>query len=209
MTEVARLRCGELGRWAAAVFDYVDLIEKSEWLEAHPGSATVLSNDLAALLAAAGVLAGNGSVGDCPALLKGEETGDKGPIARTLIVDDTPEALVRTFRQLAGWPGVSVAAWLFERRRSESKEEALVRAAAAVREFQPDIIVMDQQMPPISGAELIVRLESETDRELGFVGNSAAWPGPLNAVGAVGNLEKGRNLRPFGEALRSWRRRHE
>jgi hypothetical protein len=102
---------------------------------------------------------------------------------------------------------VTLSAWLFVPFAGESSEAAYLRSVAAVLDERPDILVMDQQMTPIAGDVLIRRLQAASDRELLFVGNSAAWPEPLNVAGAVGNLWKGQKTAAFAEVVSIFRDR--
>lgn len=70
---------------------------------------------------------------------------------RALIVDDEPIARRVLREELAGFPDIDVVA------EAANGEEAL----AAIRKFQPDVVLLDLEMPGMGGFEVVRRLDGE------------------------------------------------
>lgn len=125
-------------------------------------------------------------------------------------VDDDAAEIVRTMRALAGWPGIEVMPFRFTAdlapgaTQDKSRVWGLLRAAAkAVLELKPDIVLMDEGMPPIDGGQLIDVIRSfHPESRVEFVGNSGGAGDHLRLAGAIGNMRKGLDLEPLETAIR-------
>jgi len=121
---------------------------------------------------------------------------------KVLIVDDTPEEIVRTFRAVAGRTGLTIDAIQVFGDFSGDREEALQAAAQLVVERGPDIVLMDQGMGSIKGSDLVRAVRGlEAGAGVVFVGNTGGSPDELEEAGAIGNMDKGRNIRPLETAI--------
>lgn len=126
---------------------------------------------------------------------------------KVLIVDDGLEEIVRTFRALAGAPGLAVGALQVDIDWGSDRETALRQTAEAVLAAKPDIVLMDQGMPVISGSELIGAIRGLPAGDgIVFVGNTGGSPDELNDAGAIGNCDKGRHLSPVVRAINRFAR---
>lgn len=123
------------------------------------------------------------------------ETGPSQP-ARLLIVDDTLKEIVATWAAVCGWPNLELNALHAVALEDEHEDDFCGRIAEAIVQLEhPDIVLMDQGMPPTNGMAVIWRIRSlDPSSRIVFVGNTGGDPGELNAAGAIGNCEKGRNL---------------
>ncbi len=137
----------------------------------------------------------------------GGSSGCSGPDRdlTVLIVDDEPGMIVTTFRALAGWPGLTFDALLVENDIGGSSQELLAAVTGSILERSPDIVLMDQGMLPISGSRVIQcvrenRVSSE-EPPLVFVGNTGGSANELRQAGAIGNLDKGRDISPMFQAI--------
>jgi hypothetical protein len=123
-----------------------------------------------------------------------------------LVVDDEPEMIVRTILRLAGWPGLSLHALLIKGSWDQKPADTIGFAASAIVSVEPAVVLMDQGLGRVNGSAVIeeaLRLCPELNTV--FVGNTGGSPEELNAVGAIGNCNKGRDLSPVRRALRRWR----
>jgi len=123
---------------------------------------------------------------------------------RVLIVDDCVDEIVKTFSALAGSPGLEIGCFRVQIDWGADRQAALQQTAAAVLAAKPDIVLMDQGMPCISGSQLVGAIGgmlTEHDHIV-FVGNTGGSPEELNEAGAIGNCGKGRDLSPVRQAIR-------
>lgn len=123
-----------------------------------------------------------------------------------LIVDDELDMIVRTFRAIAGWPGLTFEMLLVTDRHDETSPfELLPSVANWVCERGSDIVLMDQGLGSTRGSDVITQV-MEWQRECGrkipvFVGNTGGTPDSLQLAGAIGNMNKGRDIDPLVRAV--------
>jgi CheY-like chemotaxis protein len=200
------------GALAQAAQDYATVAESAlfaDEADRDDGAWRELLAGFAALCEAAGVPWPDGASVDRSALAADRERlaaavrrpNPAGRTARALVIDDTPKFLVGTFKALVGWPDLAVSLRYFAAAPGEGREGAILRMKRAVEQVSPDIILMDMQMPPMTGADLARRLR-ETRPEQVVVGNTNGPIERLAAAGAIGNCRKGADLAPVEEALR-------
>ena len=135
----------------------------------------------------------------------GDASGRPAPdrTLSVLIVDDEAKQIVRTFRAIAGWPGLAIGAIMPCCGWNDDAAKALAATAADVIACRPDIVVMDQGIGGIRGSDLIRKIGELMPDGLRvvFVGNTGGSPQELEEAGAIGNMDKGENIRPFLIAL--------
>jgi len=123
---------------------------------------------------------------------------------KVLIVDDCVNDIVKTFSALAGGPGLDIGCLFVQIGWNDDRQTALQKTAAAVLAEKPDIVLMDQGMPPINGSDLVRAVDemmTEQDRIV-FVANTGGSPDELNSAGAIGSCRKGDDLSPMRQAIR-------
>lgn len=122
---------------------------------------------------------------------------------RVLIVDDSPDEVIRTFRAIVGWPGLDIEALVVTVGWNSQRDVALQDTARAVIERQPDVVLMDQGIGLIRGSDVILKIRQlEPEAKMVFVGNTGGSPEDLEGAGAIGNMSKGCDLWPFKAGLR-------
>lgn len=123
-----------------------------------------------------------------------------------LVVDDEPGMIVRTILGLAGWPGLSLLGLHVKGGWDQKPADTVGFAASAIVSLEPAILLMDQGLGRVNGSDVILEARRLCpDLNTVFVGNTGGSPEELNAVGAIGNCNKGRDLSPVRRALRRWR----
>lgn len=129
---------------------------------------------------------------------------------RVVIVDDDVNEIVRTVRNLAGWPCLQFDPLHFrpncDRWNCPSEKVAeIVRAAAqTIVDRRPDIVVMDEGLPISNGGEIIKAVKAlKPESKMQFVGSTGGSGDQLKAAGALLNLEKGGNPGILEQAI--WR----
>jgi two-component system LytT family response regulator len=110
---------------------------------------------------------------------------------RILIVDDMPLSRQRTQRYLADEPDVVVVG---ECRDAESALEAITR-------LEPDILLLDVQMPGLTGFQLLERIPEDRRPAVVFVTAFAEFAVKAFAVQAVDYLLKPFDRERLGQAL--------
>ncbi|KPJ85769.1 hypothetical protein AMJ57_01870 [Parcubacteria bacterium SG8_24] len=121
-----------------------------------------------------------------------------------LVVDDEPEAIVRTISALVGWPDLDFRVLHVPGREGVSRKDALGSVAASIISLAPDIVLMDQGMYPAEGSGVILKVrELDPRSSIVFVGNTGGSPEDLQRAGAIGNCDKGRDPTPVRQAI--WR----
>ena len=119
-----------------------------------------------------------------------------------LIVDDYINEIMSTFRAIAGWPEMTIDAQWVQTDYDTDQATILTGEAQKVVAAKPDIVLMDQGIGRINGPDLIGAIRKEDpETKIVFVGNTGGEPEKLNAAGAIGNLEKGRNTHPLTVAI--------
>jgi CheY-like chemotaxis protein len=116
---------------------------------------------------------------------------------RLLIVDDDPLEIARSYFALVGSPNTVIESFRVEHEELESSEEIEERLkfiAQDVLRCKPDIVLMDQGMPPFKGSDLICAIHDvSVNRDIYFVGNTGGSLHELEQSGAHGNFAKGRD----------------
>ena len=115
---------------------------------------------------------------------------------RLLIVDDESLEIAKSYFALVGCPNTIIESFRVERENLRDPveiEERLKFIAQDILKCKPDIVLMDQGMPPFSGSGLIGAIHDvAVNRDVFFVGNTGGSPYELEQAGAHGNFEKGR-----------------
>lgn len=102
-----------------------------------------------------------------------------GPIAEILVVDDQPE-IAELVAEVLGEEGYTV-------RAAHDGASAL----AAIRQRQPDLLILDVAMPILSGDQVLRRLRSEGPHDLPVILMTAdRAPERFQALGAAEILRK-------------------
>jgi DNA-binding NarL/FixJ family response regulator len=102
---------------------------------------------------------------------------------RILVVDDDPHSRQRVTSLLADEPGVEIAG------QASSGEEALAKAA----QLEPDLVVMDVQMPGMSGLQTLERIKKQAKVPLVILMTLSDYPGYSDLsklLGADGFISK-------------------
>jgi hypothetical protein len=135
--------------------------------------------------------------------------GRSGPkeLTKVVIFDDCKEELMNTARRLAGWPNVDFVCLhykgkYFSDSDTKNKEEELKKAAKSILKNSPKIVLMDQGLFSIEGSDVVRKIkEINLTSGIVFVANTGGSSDELNKAGAIGNLEKGRNLGSLERAI--------
>lgn len=132
---------------------------------------------------------------------------------KVLIVDDDIREIVRTLRNLAGWPGLQfdvLRFWPDCDRWSCTADQQAEIVSTAVKDMlsrKPDIIVMDEGLPVTDGGELIKAVKAaKPEFQIEFVGSTGGDGHQLREAGAILNLSKGRDPGPLIQAIRRFGR---
>jgi len=120
----------------------------------------------------------------------------RGSRARTvLIADDSEKVRQSLARMITCFSHLTVAA------EATNGNEAL----ALIRQFQPDIVVLDVEMPELSGLEVLAAIKSEDLKcmVIMFTGQADdAYRQKCLAMGAKHSFEKGTQVNEFLTALK-------
>ena len=131
-----------------------------------------------------------------------KETAPANP-ATVLIVDDDLGDLLKTSRALVGWPDLAVDYLHCDfGLRSGGKDAMITETAEAIIEVAPEIVLMDQGIPPIDGHEVVRKVKELASKHLTFVGNTGGSTDELDDVGCLANCSKGRYLDGVRQAVR-------
>ncbi|MBI4139153.1 response regulator transcription factor [Candidatus Uhrbacteria bacterium] len=129
---------------------------------------------------------------------------ENGPTSasRVLIVDDSSEEIVRTWRAMCGWPNLILDTLFVEDDTQDTRRSSSI--ASAVLKLEPALVLMDQGLPNTAKGSDVIReirlLHPETS--IVFVANTGGEPDELNDVGAIGNACKGRHLESIRRGIR-------
>ncbi len=128
---------------------------------------------------------------------------DKTMTLGVLIVDDDRREILNTAHALVGWPGIDVDFLYYQCEDSwnADKEVELDQLSKSVVGHYPDIVLMDQGLPPVEGSDVIKRIkQTKTDHPI-FVANTGGSDEDLEKAGAFENCRKGDNFNGFREAI--------
>ncbi len=138
--------------------------------------------------------------------------GTEGPLRTVLIVDDSLEALIKTWIAVAGWPTLEPHKYLYEPSQrtlleGEASETRLAEVAAQILKCQPDVVIMDHGLGDIHGDKLIETLRASGGKDIIFVANTGGDIDAFRSVRLRENFDKGKNLSALASALHRANRR--
>ncbi|MFH1612024.1 MAG: response regulator [bacterium] len=126
-----------------------------------------------------------------------EFTGPKS-VKNILIVDDSAEDIAKTTLSLAGWSNFNIS-FLYVKSDNFANERML---AEKVLDLSPDIVLMDQEMPPLKGHKVIQELKNlNTDNTPVIIGNTGGCGDEFKNIGIYSNFSKGENQKAITEKL--------
>lgn len=118
------------------------------------------------------------------------------------MVDDSISEAFKSARALCGWPNLHIDVFIYKS-GDQGKSVEVERASAEILQLSPVIVVMDKDMYPIKGADVIRTLrESDEGKKYIFVANTGGDPSELHALRCFDNCNKGKNLEGIRRALR-------
>lgn len=127
--------------------------------------------------------------------------GQRRSEKKVVIVDDDRKEMLKTARALAGWEGLNVSFHHCEpsgdrwSMTSGERQEELSRAAQAVVELKPDIVLVDQGLGSFEGDDLVRKIREICPNSSPiFVANTGGSDDKLRAAGALENCDKGRRI---------------
>lgn len=134
-------------------------------------------------------------------LLKNPDVSAPAREFKVLIVDDDKSEILKTARELAGWPKMKIDFFLYEQDSENDISDRLSETAKKIISRKPDIILMDQSMGDIKGGELIASIKDCMEYVILFVGNTGGSDDWLRKAGAFENCQKGMYFRGLIQAI--------
>jgi CheY-like chemotaxis protein len=118
-----------------------------------------------------------------------------GKLLKVLIVDDDVRELLNTARAFIGWGNIEIEFLRYQAEdRKVNRKLETQKVAQEIIDRKPDIVLMDQGLAILNGSQVIVEFKSITQDWPVFIANTGGGPEELNAVGAIGNCVKGRDM---------------
>lgn len=129
--------------------------------------------------------------------------------AKLLIVDDTASEMLKSHLAASGIAQLEPA-WLLHEvagygdfKDADEKRAEVERMAAAIREQDPRVVLMDQGLRRINGSDIVSLMTREQTSKILFVANTGGNADELLRAGCVGsgNYDKGRRPKALYDAL--------
>jgi CheY-like chemotaxis protein len=122
---------------------------------------------------------------------------------KVLVVDDGAESAFDTMARIAGWPGLEVEFYQYKPAiktygvSEADKQQEVARVRLDIVNCKPDVVLMDEGMPPIAGHDVVKELRTGYGR----YANTGGDDGELRAAGAKSNFAKGRKAFDFARVI--------